>query len=138
MTRLVLIAAILWFAAGCSNRTAQRVDETDSRQVSDSLTPAQAAARAKDALLELMRGNRSTFEGADPDHFASIPVKQSGPQEFSWGAFTINLEHKWYAAVVEIGACTHFYNGRFDVDEEGRWVARDPTVAYALAPPSTK
>jgi hypothetical protein len=87
---------------------------------------------ARAALLKLMRSDGTLFEGADPDRLEKLSFKRTGSHVFQWGAFEIDVETRTYSAVVDMGYCTRFVDGEFDVAPSGRWKAQRPTMGYAL------
>ena len=93
------------------------------------------AEKAKAALVVLARANPKMFEGLDPDRLADVPLK-SGEEQHTYrlGAFTINVEERWYSADIGNMQWHQWYRGDFIVDPSGRWTADKPTVTFADAP----
>jgi hypothetical protein len=93
---------------------------------------AEATVKAKRAILKLMRADATVFEGADPDAMLSVPLTRQGADQWSWGAFTIDIAEKTYHATINLAHCTHLYDGRFEVDAAGQWTAQKPTTSHLL------
>jgi hypothetical protein len=48
-----------------------------------------------------------------------------------FGAFTVNVEKRWYAADIGNGHWHQFYRGEFEVDAAGNWRASRPDITHA-------
>jgi hypothetical protein len=138
MTRILTIAMTLSLLAGCSKPVDSPTTDIGPPLKTRDQTPLQAATAAKDGLLELMRSDTTIFDGADPERFAIVPVKQVEPLEFSWGAFKIHLKTQGYSAEVGFNDGMRFYDGEFLVSETGRWVAQPPNVTELHNAPKKK
>jgi hypothetical protein len=94
------------------------------RQSSPSLT----AEAARQAVLELIEDQPETFIGSpDPERLGQVALLDRGDGEFSFGAFRIHTEEKWYAADVGDEE-VYSYGGAF-VHRDGKWIATPPELA---------
>jgi hypothetical protein len=125
----VWMPAVL-FIDGCKSKSAGEAVEAANA------SPAEKAALAKAALLELMHAKPKVFEGADPAIFQGIALKPGdAPDRFQWGAFTIDTSRMNYHADVFHRESAWFYSGGFEVCSDGRWKALDPKTMHGHAPP---
>ncbi|HOX06645.1 MAG TPA: hypothetical protein PK280_09600 [Planctomycetota bacterium] len=93
------------------------------------------APRAKAALLALMRAEPKLFEGADPERFAALGMKPAGYGKYAWGAFTVNLAERTYAAAISSEAAFWHYRGHFYGQRFGEWQAANIEKQHATAAP---
>ncbi len=124
MIRLVVFAIGLLFAGACTDEVQPPGPAHEPA--------AQAAVKAKKAIVELMRDDVAVFEGVDPAVMLSVPLTQQRANRCSWGAFTTDVDENTYQATIDLGYCTHFYDGRFEVDAAGQWTAQKPTTSHLL------
>jgi hypothetical protein len=90
------------------------------------------AEKAKAAIVALARANPKMFEGLDPDRLQAVPLKSGEePHTHMFGAFTVNVEKRWYAADIGNGHWHQFYRGEFEVDAAGNWRASRPDITHA-------
>jgi hypothetical protein len=125
--RHVAFVALLFLAglavAGCAVGTATAPRGDDELAL---------AEKAKAAILELARSDPEIFEGLQADRLAHVPLKKGDePHQYWFGAFTIYVGKRLYAADIGNDWWQHWYNGTFAVDESGRWTANRPHVTYA-------
>lgn len=96
--------------------------------VDHGLEPPVAAERAREALLALMREKPSLFEGTDANELESFPIEPSAPDEFTCGAFVLNTRVMSYSAAIPVPDGTRLFEGKFQLEPDGRWVAAEPKV----------
>jgi len=91
----------------------------------------QAAEKAKAALLAYIRANPDALIGKpDPDKLAAVPLTALGNGRFSFGAFELDaVKNVWSAWAGRDGPEPYIYEGKFVVDESGRWRAEPPKLS---------
>jgi hypothetical protein len=118
MGRLLILAMGLFLLAGCIPQAERPTAQTDD---------AAMALQAKAAIVALTRAQPSLFEGLDADTLAATPLQPGDrPHTYFLGAFTINVEKRYYSADIGGLAWHQFYHGTFAVDAAGRWTANEP------------
>jgi hypothetical protein len=130
--------------SSCGLRAASTLKAMERRQQADAGAPEQTqgesltAEQARQAVLALIRSRPQVFVGApDLDRLAKLPLKERGDGEYSFGAFVVNLQKRWYAAHVGGDDERHdawSYNGSF-VRRDGQWIATEPKVTEFHQPP---
>ena len=89
------------------------------------------AEKAKAALLDYIRANPEAFIGKpDPDKLTTCPLIARGDGCFSFGAFEVYVGKKaWSAWADRDGPEPYLYEGKFTVDQSGRWRAEPPKLS---------
>jgi hypothetical protein len=115
--------------AGCASRPEPPVAEPETGLGEPVLT----AERAREALLERMRGKPAgDFGRFDPDEWAKVEVRagEDGWYDFG-GLFRIHPAKRAYTMLIlpapDAKACAFHYEGAFAV-RDGRWVAGPPEL----------
>jgi hypothetical protein len=125
MNRSLVAAPLLcvWTAvAGCSS-----VEPANSAPAAALEPSTLTAEQAKEAVLELVRSHPGVFIGSpDPDRLEQCSLREFDDDEWSFGAFVVDLRHRNYWADIGEDEMYHYY-GSIQW-REGRWVAGEPEL----------
>ena len=88
------------------------------------------ASQAKHAIIELVRAHPKIFIGSpDVEWLGTIPLEDRGSGEFTFGAFVVNPDQRWYTADIGFGAPeVYSYSGSFERKDDN-WIASEPEVS---------